>query len=57
MPLPHRSDAGGIEMLGIVQENARRTFARFWRESARLITLFEEASPARILCGEHRRNC
>jgi hypothetical protein len=32
-----------------------RQMREFWRELARLITLFDEASPANILEGHNRR--
>jgi hypothetical protein len=36
-------------------KNDDRETREFWRELARLITLFDEASPADILAGENRR--
>ena len=36
-------------------ESDDREFARMWRTLARLITLFDEASPASISCERNRR--
>jgi len=46
---PNKAMAGNAPKIG------DHEMREFWRELARLITLFDEASPANILEGRNRR--
>jgi hypothetical protein len=56
MAVAHGSHATEFWMVRIAPGIDDREFAPMWRELARPVSLFDEASPANISCRRNRRN-
>ena len=56
MRFPHGIHASEVAIVRIVREIAWREFSELWRELARPVTLFDEASPAKYSCGQKSEN-